>query len=82
MRRERTRERTGRELRVSSSDPLNLSGILGSGPRVAARPGRWLILRDGWPVAFEEGGARTDLVAESSFDDAPLRASHAELIDQ
>jgi ATP-dependent Lhr-like helicase len=61
LRRERSRERSGRELRVSSSDPLNLSGILGTGPRVAARPGRWLVLRDGWPVAFEEGGIRTGL---------------------
>jgi ATP-dependent Lhr-like helicase len=61
LRRERTRERGGAEVRISSSDPLNLSGILGPGERVAARPGRWVVLRDGWPVAVEERGERVAL---------------------
>jgi ATP-dependent Lhr-like helicase len=89
LRRERSREREGRELRISSSDPLNLSGILGPGPRVAARPGRWLVLRDGWPVAVEERGIRTELDPEGARGSRARRegppsgtGSHPELVDQ
>jgi ATP-dependent Lhr-like helicase len=76
LRRERTRERSGLELRISSSDPLNLSGILGPGARVAARPGRWLVLRDGWPVALEERGQRVELAAAADPEsDAQSRSA-------
>jgi ATP-dependent helicase Lhr and Lhr-like helicase len=47
VRRARREERTGEEVCVSATDPLNLVGILTPGPRVAAHPGRWLAFRDG-----------------------------------
>jgi ATP-dependent Lhr-like helicase len=75
LRRERTRERSGVELRISSSDPLNLTGILAAGVRVPARPGRFLVLRDGWPVAVEERGVRTPLGEPRS----PVGATQAEI---
>ncbi len=41
---------------VSASDPLNLAGILGAGPRVPAMRGNRLLLRDGKPVGVFQGG--------------------------
>lgn len=46
---------TGERIRVSACDPLNLSGILASGPRVPSTPGRWVSYRDG-VVIDDEGG--------------------------
>ncbi|HWD23910.1 MAG TPA: hypothetical protein VG368_00445, partial [Acidimicrobiales bacterium] len=40
---------TGAEVRVSASDPLNLTGILIPGPRVPAVRGRFITIRDGIP---------------------------------
>jgi ATP-dependent Lhr-like helicase len=61
LRRERKRERSGLELRISASDPLNLAGILTPGPRVPAGHRRAVILCDGLPVATVERGRRLDL---------------------
>ena len=41
---------------VSANDPLNLSGILTPGPRVAATLGNRLAYRNGVPIAAMEGG--------------------------
>jgi ATP-dependent Lhr-like helicase len=38
---------TGTEIRISASDPLNLTGILLPGPRVPAVRGRLVTIRDG-----------------------------------
>jgi ATP-dependent Lhr-like helicase len=51
----------GLEVRVSAADPLNLVGILTPGPRVASARARWLVLRDGLPVAVRERGGETAL---------------------
>ena len=42
-------------MRLNASDPLNLAGIITPGPRVPAVPRNALILRDGVPIAIEEG---------------------------
>jgi ATP-dependent Lhr-like helicase len=41
---------------VSGADPLNLTGILTPGPRLAAITGNRLLYRDGLPVALLAGG--------------------------
>jgi ATP-dependent Lhr-like helicase len=63
LRAERTREPRGEELRVSAADPLNLAGILTPGPRVPSGHTRWLVYRDGLPIAVIERGKRTELAA-------------------
>jgi len=66
LRRERKRELTGVELRVSASDPLNLVGILTPGQRLPAGHLRWLIYRDGLPVAALERGQRSEIRMEAA----------------
>ena len=61
LRRERRRRPEELELRVSAADPLNLAGILTPGPRFTAGPARWLVYRDGLPVAGVERGRRVEL---------------------
>jgi len=51
----RKQEPSGEAVTVSAADPLNLSGILIPGERVAANSGRILTLRDGILDASEEG---------------------------
>ncbi len=65
LRAERKREEDGIEVRVSASDPLNLVGILTPGPRLAAGHTRYLIYKDGAPVAAIEKGQRVELPTES-----------------
>jgi ATP-dependent helicase Lhr and Lhr-like helicase len=55
LRRVRRAERTDEITRISATDPLNLAGIITPGPRVPAMTGNSLVLRDGLPVAVEEG---------------------------
>ncbi len=38
---------TGHEVKLSASDPLNLVGVILPGPRVAAVPSNFIVLRDG-----------------------------------
>jgi ATP-dependent helicase Lhr and Lhr-like helicase len=59
----RRREISGQYLRISACDPLNLVGILTSGPRVQAVLGNRIIYRDGVPVAALENG-QTRLLAQ------------------
>jgi ATP-dependent Lhr-like helicase len=42
---------------INATDPLNLLGILASGPRVAAITANRILLRDGRPIAVLNGGA-------------------------
>jgi ATP-dependent Lhr-like helicase len=55
LRRVRKQARDGEIVRVSAADPLNLAGIVTPGPRVPALHGNAIVLRDGVPVAVEEG---------------------------
>ena len=64
LRRERSRDLDGIEIRVSASDPVNLAGILTPGGRVAAGHTRELIFRDGLPLALLERGKRRELEGE------------------
>jgi ATP-dependent Lhr-like helicase len=43
-------------LALSASDPLNLAGIITPGGRVSAQSGNRLLLRDGVPLAWQNGG--------------------------
>jgi ATP-dependent Lhr-like helicase len=53
----RTAERDATELvRLAATDPLNLTGIVTPGPRVAAIAGNGVLLRGGVPIASLEGG--------------------------
>jgi ATP-dependent Lhr-like helicase len=47
----RSRSRPGDLLALSATDPLNLTGIVTPGRRVAPQPGHRLLYRDGVPVA-------------------------------
>ena len=57
LRRIRRRAPSGRPIPVSAADPLNLTGILAPGPRVAKSTRSRVVYRDGVPVAAHEGGA-------------------------
>jgi ATP-dependent Lhr-like helicase len=59
----RKQEPFGEAVTVSAADPLNLSGLLIPGERVAANSGRILTLRDGILDASEEGFAASRKVA-------------------
>ncbi|MGH7355736.1 MAG: DEAD/DEAH box helicase [Candidatus Rokuibacteriota bacterium] len=65
LRAQRDRPPDGRETRVSAADPLNLVGILTPGPRIPAGHTRWLVVRDGLPIAVIERGRRRELAAAS-----------------
>jgi ATP-dependent helicase Lhr and Lhr-like helicase len=69
LRRERARTSPS-ELRVSAADPLNLVGILTPGPRVPAGHRRWILYKDGLPVAEIESGRRTPLPVPSTLSSA------------
>ncbi len=61
LRRVRNKPEDGSVVRVSASDPLNLAGILTPGARVPAGHTRFVLFRDGWPVAVEDRDGKTDL---------------------
>ncbi len=52
----RRREPDGTLIALSAADPLNLSGIVTPGARVAALAGNRVLLRDGVPIATYTGG--------------------------
>ena len=58
----RRREQTGDLVGLSAADPLNLTGIVTPGPRVAALAGNRVLFRDGVPVAIHAGGQSDFLV--------------------
>jgi ATP-dependent Lhr-like helicase len=61
LRRARSRPDTGEIVRVSAADPLNLVGVLTPGARVPAGHTRWIVFRDGLPIAAEDRDGRTEL---------------------
>jgi ATP-dependent Lhr-like helicase len=54
LREVRRSQATGAFYSVSTADPLNLTGIVTAGPRVAARGRNRIAYRDGIPVAVLE----------------------------
>ena len=67
LRRIRRRAPSGRPVPVSAADPLNLTGILAPGPRIAKSTRSRVVYRDGVPVAAHEGGAFVQL---GEYEDA------------
>ena len=67
MRRIRRKAPSGRPVPVSAADPLNLTGILTPGPRIAKSTRNRVVYRDGVPVAAQEGGA---FVRLGEYEDA------------
>ena len=55
LRKIRRSEHTGQLLGISASDPLNLSGIITTGDRVASLATNRVVYRDGVPLAAREG---------------------------
>lgn len=56
MRDIRKRNNRGQMVTISSADPLNLTGIITPGDRVAAQLGNRILFLDGKPVATSQGG--------------------------
>ena len=67
VRRIRRKAPSGRPVPVSAADPLNLTGILTPGPRIAKSTRSRVVYRDGVPVAAHEGGA---FVRLGEYEDA------------
>ncbi len=63
----RKAEPDSRPVVVSACDPLNVTGILTSGPRVPAMLGNRVVFRDGLPLASFQGG---ELHFETDVDEA------------
>jgi ATP-dependent Lhr-like helicase len=57
---------------ISGADPLNLAGILTSGPRVPAIRAHRILLRDGVPVAALKAGQTIALAREAEESDSAL----------
>jgi ATP-dependent Lhr-like helicase len=62
LRAARRREKTGELISISAVDPLNLTGMVLPGERVAALANSRIAFRDGVPVAVREGGKTRLLV--------------------
>ena len=54
---------------ISGADPLNLAGILTSGPRIAAVTAHRILLRDGVPIAALKAGQVTALERPAEVQD-------------
>ena len=67
FRRIRRRPPSGKPVAVSAADPLNLTGILTPGPRIARSTRSRVVYRDGVPVAALEGGT---FVRLGEYEDA------------
>ena len=67
LRRIRRSAPSGRPMAVSAADPLNLTGILTPGPRIAKSTRNRVVYRDGVPVAAHEAGA---FVRLGDYEDA------------
>ncbi len=67
LRRIRRSSPSGKPVAVSAADPLNLTGVLTPGPRIAKSPRSRIVYRDGVPVAASAGGAFVQL---GDYEDA------------
>ena len=72
----RRRPANGQMVRIAAADPLNLSGIITPGERIAARSGSRILYRDGVPQAVLEGG---DIRMLNGGDEAAERQAFDEL---
>jgi ATP-dependent Lhr-like helicase len=59
MRECRNRKDADELVSISCADPLNLTGIITPGKRVAAQAGHRILYKDGKPIATNQGGAIT-----------------------
>ena len=66
-----TRKTTAKHelIAISGADPLNLAGILTSGPRIATITAHRILLRDGIPIAALKAGQLTALGPQSQEHD-------------
>ncbi len=67
LRRVRRNGPDGSLISLSAADPLNLTGVLTPGPRIATHRKTRIVYRDGVPIAVREGGA---LRALAEYDSA------------
>ena len=67
LRRIRRSSPSGKPVAVSAADPLNLTGVLTPGPRIAKSPRNRIVYRDGVPVAASARGAFVQL---GDYEDA------------
>jgi len=63
---------TGTTLTISGADPLNLTGILTTGPRVAALTSNRILLRDGVPLLALKAGEQVCLNGDPAKIDPNL----------
>ena len=57
MRKVRKKRDVEQLITISSADPLNLTGIITPGKRIAAQTGHRVLYKDGKPIATNQGGA-------------------------
>jgi ATP-dependent Lhr-like helicase len=69
LREVRKRRDAGELVSISSADPLNLTGIITPGKRIAAQAGHRIVYRDGKPIATKQGG-------EITIDEAVAQSEH------
>jgi ATP-dependent Lhr-like helicase len=69
LRSTRRREPDGSLLAVGAGDPLNLTGVITPGERIATSPANVVLYRDGVPVAARLGRERRILREEESRDE-------------
>jgi ATP-dependent Lhr-like helicase len=69
MREVRKRRDADELVSISSADPLNLTGIVTPGKRIAAQAGHRIVYKDGKPIATNQGG-------EIAIDDGVAQSEH------
>lgn len=66
---------SGELIILSAADPLNYSGILTPGPRIAAVSSNRILFRDGVPLAALEAGRIVNLNPEADQEDQRIEYS-------
>lgn len=56
----RRKPHDGEVIRLAAVDPLNLTGVVTPGPRVASMLGHWVLYRDGLPQGEEAGAVEAE----------------------
>ena len=75
MRETRRRQRDGKLVSISASDPLNLTGVMTPGERVSSHYRNRVLYRDGVPAAIKEGEDVRILSAAGEREEWSLRAA-------